>query len=600
MGAFGSKEKTMPTREEMLRVTDNGKYFIEHAFFFMSSQMNMKDFLLMVQPARCGEMIFLTAKALESSFQKYKIAPSRGKDGFIYFQKIDDFKGRCRGQMTESSTYSVCVTIAMFYVRIFQIYGALSLTILDVDPLYYQQLGGAYIGGEEDEIASQKGAYAAEQQGAFLQDGGASQHGAYSALQKGGKLRVDDVLSVDFEILRNYVSITSDENYYKFDGTQYPIYLNRNINPLNDSGAGVTLELPRRAGQRKAPSIEFSLKIEKGPNTYVFLLSDFKGLERDINLLPAEIGRSIRFTKGQGIGSGYTWHGLSIPKALERKVLDIVKNLGISDYKDGARDGDRGDGQRDKEIDRQRYLAGEKGVKEPLQTAALWSIFTDRKYTKSHCVARAIQLVSSAALEKSVPPQIYSSICNEKFLSGSGSLPGAGQSILKEKGIFVLNQLFYDTLNQITPLVGDQTRSKYENLRKVMALVFLNNPDTPINQIADKTSGTYCKDSKKGKTILVRDKALIVDLRNQARDMLLLQISHTAQVVNLLKELFILEKGKPVTLNPKLVEGGLGAVNVVADKARALLVNYYGTCESKYQAGVQMIAKARPDQAGPI
>lgn len=579
MGAFGSKEKTMPTREEMLRVTDNGKYFIEHAFFFMSSQMNMKDFLLMVQPARCSEMIFLTAKALESSFQKYKIAPSKGKDGFVYFQKIDDFKGRCRGQMTESSTYSVCVTIAMFYVRIFQIYGALSLTILDVDPLYYQQLGGAY-------VAEQHGAYSA------------TQNGAYSATQNGGKLRIDDVLSVDFEILRNYVSITSDENYYKFDGTQYPIYLNRNIDPLSDSRAAVTLELPKRAGQRKAPTIEFNLKIEKGPNTYVFLLSDFKGLERDINLLPAEIGRSIRFTKGQGIGSGYTWHGLSISKALERKVLDIVKNLGISDYKDAPRDGDNG--QRDKEIDRQRYLAGEKGVKEPLQTAALWSIFTDRKYTKSHCVARAIQLVSSAALEKSVPPAIYSSICNEKFLSGSGSLPGAGQSILKEKGIFVLNQLFYDTLHQITPIVGDQTRSKYENLRKVMALVFLNNPDTPINQIADKTSGTYCKDSKKGKTILVRDKALIVDLRNQARDMLLLQISHTAQVVNLLKELFILEKGKPVTLNPKLVEGGLGAVNVVAEKARVLLVNYYGTCESKYQAGVQMIAKATPEKAGPI
>jgi hypothetical protein len=575
----------MPTREEMLRVTDDGKYFIEHAFFFMSSQMNMKDFLLMVQPARCSEMIFLTAKALETSFQKYKIAPSKGKDGFVYFQKIDDFKGRCRGQMTESSTYSVCVTIAMFYVRIFQIYGALSLTILDVDPLYYQQLGGAYV---------------AEQHGAYLQDGGAEQHGAYSAIQDGGVLRADYLLPVDFEILRNYLSTTSDQNYYKFDQTQYPIYINKVIDPLSDSGAAVTLELPRRAGQRKAPSIEFNLRIEQSPNRYVFHLKNIKGLEKDINLLPAEIGTSIRFTKGEGIGSGYTWHGLSIPKALERKVLDIVKNLGLADYKDGARNGDRGDGVRDKELDRQRYLAGEKGVKESLQTAALWSIFTDRKYTKSHCVARAIQLVSSAALEKSVPPQIYSSICNEKFLSGSGSLPGAGQSILKEKGIFVLHQLFYDTLHQVTPIVGDQTRSKYENLRKVMALVFLNNPETPINQIADKASGTYCKDSKKGKTILVRDKALITDLRNQARDMLLLQITHTAQVVNLLKELFILEKGKPVTLNPKLVEGGLAAVNVVADKARVLLVNYYGTCESKYQAGVQMIAKATPDKAGPI
>jgi hypothetical protein len=531
-------------------------------------------------------MIFLTAKALEASFQKYMIAPAKGKDGFVYFRKIDDFKGRCRGQMTDPTTYSVCVTIAMFYVRIFQIYGALALTILDVDPLYYQQLGGAY---------------AAEQQGAYLQDGDAEQHGAYAAEQQGGALRADYVLPAEFEILRNYVSITPDPNYYKFDQTTYPIYLNRIIDPLSDSAA-VIFELPRRAGQRKAFSIEFNLIIERRPNTYVFHLSNFKGLERDINVLPATIGTSMTFTKGQGVISHYTWHTLLIPQALEKKVLDIVRNLGVSDYKDGARenrDGIRGDGPRDKELDRQRYLAGEKGVKESLQTAALWSIFTDRKYTKSHCVARAIQLVSSAALEKAVPQQLYSGICNEKFLSSSGSLPGAGQSILKEKGIFVLHQLFYDKLHEITPIISEQTKSKYENLRKVMALVFLNSPDTQLSQITDKGSADYCKD-KRGKPIVVRDKALIADLRAQVRDMLLLQVSHTAQVVTLLKELFILEKGKPVTLNPILVQGGLAAVNAVADKARILLVNYYGSCESKYQAGVQIIAKATPEKAGPI
>lgn len=549
----------------MLKATGDGKYFIEHAFFYMAGQMNMKDMLIMAQPGKCSEMIFLTAKALQTSFKKYKINPVRGDDGFVYFQKLDDMKGRCKGEIKDdSTTYVVCVTIAMFYIRIFQIYGALALTILDVDPLYYQQLGGAYLHPEG---------------GAYLHPEG--------AIQEGGKLRTDDLLPVSFEILRRYLSPTVADEYYKFDGTSYAIYFHKNINAFNDV-AKVTMELPRKAGQRKNPRVEFSLRIVTSQNQIVFHLSDFKGLKRS----PEEKSQGMTFRKGYGIESEYKWDGSIIPKAIEKKVIDIIKTAGglaTEESELEARGEDRLSGDEKKRV----LLLGEKRVSPSLQTADLWSMFTDRKYTKSHCVARAIQLVSSQALEKSVPPAIYSSICKEKFMSSSGTLPGLGQPILKEKGLFVLHQLFYDKLQQITPIVSVETQPKYQALNKLMAQVFLNPVATKMDSITDRSSKDYCDPKeRKGRLVLVQDKGTIGKLREQVREMLLLQISHTAEVVKLLKELFVLEKGIPVTLNPKIITGGLPSVNAIADKARDLLFNYYKTCEARYQVGVRAIASA--------
>jgi len=555
MGVFASKPKTIPSREEMLKATGDGKYFIEHAFFYMAGQMNMKDMLVMAQPGKCSEMIFLTAKALQTSFKKYKINPVRGDDGFVYFQKLDDIKGRCKGEIKDdSTTYLVCVTIAMFYIRIFQIYGALSLTILDVDPLYYQQLGGA-----------------------FLQGGG--------AIQEGGRLRADDLLPVSFEILRRYLSPTVADEYYKFDGTSYAIYFHKNVDAFNDV-AKVTMEFPRKAGQRKNPRVEFSLRIVEREKTYVFFFSKFKGLRTT----PDE--HSITLSKGSGIESEYKWHDLTVPKAIEKKMIDIIKASGGLATEESELE-ERGEDKLSTDEKRRVLLLGERKVSPSLQTADLWSMFTDRKYTKSHCVARAIQLVSSQALEKSVPPAIYSSICKEKFMSSSGTLPGLGQPITKEKGLFVLHQLFYDKLQQITPIVSVETQPKYQALNKLMAHVFLNPVGTKMDSITDRSSKDYCDPKeRKGKLVLVQDKATIGKLREQVREMLLLQISHTAEVVKLLKQLFVLEKGMPVTLHPNIVKGGLPTVNAIADKARDLLFNYYKTCEARYQVGVLAIAAA--------
>lgn len=566
MGIFASKQTTFPTREEMLKVTSDGKYFIEHAFFFMAGQMNMRDMLTMAQPGKCSEMIFMTAKALQTSFKKYKINPARGEDGFVYFQKLDDMKGRCKGEIRDdSSTFVICVTIAMFYIRIFQIYGALSLTILDVDPLYYQQLGGAYQDGGS----------------AYLHEGGGT-------IQEGGRLRVDDVLPVSFEILRRYLLPTATDQYYKFEGTNNSIYFDKNIDPFHDNVAKIIIQFTRKARQRKNPEVTFNLKSVPQQNQIVFHFSGFRGLKRS----PEETSQAITLRKGYGIESEYKWHDLTVPKAIEKKVIEIIKQAGGLATEDSELE-DKSEEKLSVE-ERKRVVAyGERKVPSPLQTGDLWSIFTDRKYTKAHCVARAIQLVSSQALEKSVPPAIYSSICKEKFMSSSGTLPGLGQPITKEKGIFVLNQLFYDQLQQITPIVSVETKPKHEALKKLMAQVFLNPPGTQMESITDKSSKDYCDDKgRKGKLVAIQNKDTIVALRGHVQEMLLQQLSHTADVVKLLKELFILEKGVAVTLNPNIIKGGLPAVNIIADKARGLLFNYYKNCEARYQAGVAVIKTA--------
>jgi hypothetical protein len=65
--------------------------------------------------------------------------PSKGKDGTIYFQRISKFQRkpdsdseeRKKADADADDRKSTCLFIAYFYIRIFQIYGSLALTLID-------------------------------------------------------------------------------------------------------------------------------------------------------------------------------------------------------------------------------------------------------------------------------------------------------------------------------------------------------------------------------------------------------------------------------------------------------------------------------------
>ena len=545
MGAFMSTSKTgIPSQQELDKATQNGKEFVTVAFQYMSKELNMKDILLMANPAKCSEMILLTAALLKKTLHSYRYAASSTHGGqMLYFFKLDDFEKRKKGELTED-TQKLCITIAMFYIRIFQIYGALSLTILDV-ALVENQAGGS--------------------------------------IQEGGRLTASEPpLPGGFNYLRDF--LTSSSDYYILDGTAASIrivILKRSI-VTKTSQSRVTIQI--QEGRSKIITITCDLAIDDRDRTVVFRLSNFGGIP---SLKPTD-STTITFSKGGLIGStelravDAKLRGLSIPDAFQNKIIDIISSAGGLNDRDRERRGIASVSQIERSID------------EHLRTESLWSMFdTGGKPTKPHCISRALQLVGATTLiPNHVPTAVFSSICKTGFMSTSGSLPGLTKEVKREKGIFVLNQLYYEMLDNITPKIATDAGSaaRYEKMRNLMQHVFSNPSGTTFDQLKDLTASGYCGD-KKDKTVFVQDTESITSLRKKVETMLRYQLDHTAKVVTILNKLFLKTKTGGYVLHPTILAGGINEVNKIGREAQDILLEYYGTCEMSYKEGVNIITR---------
>jgi hypothetical protein len=123
------------TREKLLQSTANSRDFTNKLFQVMISKLTPEDFLKLARPQTCGTFVFMMAESIGNLFQSLRIRPRRDRDsGVVYFEKADTLR-------TQSpQTRELCLIIAYYYIRIFQIFGALAITILD-DPGAGQVLG---------------------------------------------------------------------------------------------------------------------------------------------------------------------------------------------------------------------------------------------------------------------------------------------------------------------------------------------------------------------------------------------------------------------------------------------------------------------------
>jgi len=121
-------QKTQPTRE-----------VVDVLFKYMLSELKIKDFYSLTSSEECNKYIMFLGSRLEPLFYDLKVMPSKGKDGTIYFQKISKFQRkpdsdseeRKKADADADDRKSTCLFIAYFYIRIFQIYGSLALTLID-------------------------------------------------------------------------------------------------------------------------------------------------------------------------------------------------------------------------------------------------------------------------------------------------------------------------------------------------------------------------------------------------------------------------------------------------------------------------------------
>ena len=111
-------QKTKPTRD-----------VVDVLFKYMINELKINDFYKLTSPEECAKYVAFLGSRLEPLFYDLKVMPSKGKDGTIYFQKLDQLQKFTEADKADRK--STCLFIAYFYIRVFQIYGALALTLID-------------------------------------------------------------------------------------------------------------------------------------------------------------------------------------------------------------------------------------------------------------------------------------------------------------------------------------------------------------------------------------------------------------------------------------------------------------------------------------
>jgi len=591
MGAGSSKAPP-----DLSKTTD-AKRITQEIFRFMITQMNFEEYLGLANPDQCKKYVILISDSLQKYFFKIKVTPEKDKNGFIYFRKLDDV----RGATPQSAQY--CMVMALYFVRIFQIYGALALSILDTDTSVYDI---AY-GGGLDSLAEEE----------------ETEEDVTLPVQTGGvlppipeePLRATDTFTGVYETLSPFLSrIRGDHSSYKFTGH----YILMSMQPKIYNGKqqyilqfiferGGTFGIPSKQGQilcyMRMEASEKSLHIYLSGIT----ISEEKKRNIEVEESHIRIPRKSAMFPGVGIGE----YG-NIAEILKNRFLEILKEgsklreKDTNDEYEPARDrdrdyrfGERKAGERLESLDRK--------IEEEFSTFKLLDRLKriDSQPIKAHCIARAIQLVSGRGLQKEFPTTVISNICDSKFYSSKDkryqeSLPIMDEKITGSRGLFTLWQLFFDRiLPDLSPEMSPASQEKYRKSTAYLSKAFQNEaPQSRIPDIRSKTGSAYCS-GKRDKQILVKNKEAIQALRAVTSKMLEIQLIHTGNVMKILQKMFLILPSKPIVLHPNVLNGGLPYVNQLADEARSILVAYYANCEAMYAKGVAVIERSKSEIRAP-
>lgn len=535
-------------------------------FVWMVEQTELRELYLLANPVHCKKYIFLTADALSTLFHKIDLEPRQGKQGQIYLAKVDRVVNPPKDSGLLKTRETICLRLAFLYVRIFQIFAALALSVLDVNPETETRLA-----------SNMQRLRQLDQLPLFGQAQGQGQR------QRGGALASSKSLPSFFEPLRAYLNeVPADTRYYRIGST--PIYV--------EYGSPIDGRLPIiyqyddiRPGQKPTTKkIRAYLGVEvrgSGDELYLNFTNITKGdgtREDDmrVHFTRRMIGNVFRDKKSQ-----------EIPSAILYQLQKIAKGERVSKDEDPTDIYDR-----QRAVQQLERESGE--VAQGLHTKTLLDAFRQAQPPKAHCVARALQLVSDTGLQSAFPSEVYSQLCKTKFMTSTFSLPEADHRITREVGIYALAQLFYDTIRESAPAMSERTADQYKAFIAKLKFVFEEARESKVSSIDEVKSrlpSSVCTGIT-DRTIQVKNREVIRQVRDRVRQMIEYQIQHTANVVTLLRKLFLLpiETGKSLAINPRILQFGMEEVSRVAEESRNLLIEYYTRCETLYRSGAEVLA----------
>ena len=558
-------------------------------------ELNMQDFLLLSNPNECKKYVLFFSNTLYKHFHTLQLMPMKDPKGVILFDKISDLTTPPSDKEVKSRQ-SLCLIISYYYVRIFQIYGALALTVMDDitfmsdtgmigytseldrkgakgDPRSkMEQIGGIYEGG-----IYEGGIYV----------GGAYDIGKFDFLQK--FLEPEDKKTEDKGYLTKYVGNNKAEDLVYFKKLSI-------MDPNKDSG----IFYFKYEKMRVYANITISITKNTSDNIIVLEWKEFEYYKKDA-LSPTKIPNasdSFTFLSMVTIVPK-TKNGTTLYEVLQPSgfvsVNDYLKNMlgGIMEFLRNTV----------KDISTTRVSTpssqSEVGTDDRLKIGKLRQDIIAKN--PAHCIARALQLIKSMPFDG----KVISAICSTTFFDKDGrssrrGIPHPGDTLDYSPGLVALEALFHNSIEFATPKVtmgkGDTFR-QYKRFMADMMKTYEGAADNAKLETAtlSKIKNQRDKNMCKGRTTdIVFPESSYASVKAIVNEMFMLQYTHSVKCEEYFRMLFAIKDDqatgqRTIGIHPSIIDNGFPAIEKIAEAVREHLMRYYSLCEYKYATGMKIV-----------
>jgi hypothetical protein len=561
------------SREKLLKSTEPTQLLMDEALRFMMEKLTRDDLRKLREPSECSKYILLIGNAFDQYFQSIDVVPLLKKEQkgrtTVYFQKADVLTGaastgnRELDERLRTDRLQVCRTIAYFFARLFQIVNALSYSVFDsaksAQPMYPLQpaLGGP-------------------------------------ALLRGGVWPESTTNLLFDELFGPYLTyVTTQENtkYYEM-----------NV-PNNVTGVRIGVEFVQNT-----PDFKIVFRGRKETNGTTSRIRLYCNISKRLDIVSVTIKRMIlnigsdafeltnmkrydvKFTKldFKKFGTKYT----TVRKIYRDEKIELLPKIMESLYMYIYNN--RSNIKNNVAADAlplfwsTERIRGGPDVAGPGPAAAAAPVpvapaIPPAVATVAHCVARSLQLLQLDVAASMGGRSAISYVCDPRFMSGS--IPVAGETITKApsmKSLDMLFTVFRDGMNvAMTP-----ENKEYMKALEMFNTLYGDNAGS-ISSIRNKKDAAQCAGVTAG-PMLVSGSSSQKALKAGVQNLWKIQIEHAKKVAGILGQLFVKNKstGGKLGINPQLLSIGVTGLDMIANFARDVLVDYYGKCEETYQAAV--------------
>jgi hypothetical protein len=603
------------SRQQLLQNTAGAQKIINEMFEVMRTKLTPEDFLKLGNPAQCKTFVFMMADSIQNVFTALRIRPSRARDsGIVFFEEADSLK------IQTPETKQLCLIIAYFFIRIFQIFGALAITVLD-DPSAGPVLAATRMGPVQiAPLGRPKIQFGVRPS---RQIGGAEPGYFTGPSQPFYPLR---------ELFENPTILSAGKKQLRAfpfkDNTNYVLIPGR----IQD-GRNQNLKLGLDAERTIYAHMTIS-KIGLLPDIvhYKVILTNFlyKDIYASDKLALSKINMQLKNYKDEfeiySDDRGKTWRSdkkrASVVEELDQITLtvqgivqELEANPGVTLQAVKAARGRAAAAPiaRPGEVPRpgvaaQQISRSDQFVTKALQNEyiinTLKSIGTMRPV--GFCVARALQLIDASSLFSRQITTATSGVCFGSFQSRPSSAPEVGKTLDKMTGLRMVDQLFYTNpvieQDKSQVQVSQNDAKEYADFLTKMANLFGKSMGTGGIDKIQVTENPGCVADAARKYLNITNPKAIAAIIKIVGQLFSRQLAHTKRVIAFYNtRLFQINRIRNPSggidlsyrLHPKILAGGLDELAKISKEARTILIEYYEGCEKIYQEGVKLVLQFR-------